>query len=130
MKSYASRYITPEKAASMVKSGDWVDYGYCLGHPYSIDKALAARAEELHGQTENSIVAGQFENPANPAIHRETTAEEIWEDTDGKVDFFVSGVGSGGTVTGVGKYLKQVINILLLNVADHKINWFLFSFFI
>ena len=48
MKSYASRYITPEKAASMVKSGDWVDYGYCLGHPYSIDKALAARAEELH----------------------------------------------------------------------------------
>jgi cysteine synthase A len=65
------------------------------------------RAEELAAQTPNSFVPQQFKNPANPEIHRKTTAEEIWRDTDGQVDVFVGGVGTGGTITGVGEVLKQ-----------------------
>jgi cysteine synthase A len=69
-------------------------------------KGAIARAEELQRETPNSIVIGQFENPANPRVHRETTAVEIWDDTDGKVDFLVAGVGTGGTITGVAEVIK------------------------
>ena len=69
-------------------------------------KGAIARAQELHGQIEGSLIPDQFSNPANPAVHRRTTGPEIWEDTDGKVDIFVAGVGTGGTLTGVAEYLK------------------------
>ncbi|MBU2572660.1 MAG: cysteine synthase A [Elusimicrobia bacterium] len=87
-------------------------------------KGALEKAEELHKTIPNSIIAGQFSNPANPEIHRRTTAEEIWADTGGKVDYFVSGVGTGGTITGVGEVLKSrnsAVKIVAVEPADSPV---------
>lgn len=84
-------------------------------------KGAIAKAEELALEIPNSFIPGQFTNPANPAIHRATTGPEIWEDTDGKVDLFVAGAGTGGTVTGVGEYLKSknpAVKVVVVEPAD------------
>lgn len=87
-------------------------------------KGAVARAEALQRETPGSVVLQQFENPANPEIHRQTTAREIWDDTGGKVDVFVSGVGTGGTVTGVGEVLKALnpqVKIVAVEPADSPV---------
>jgi cysteine synthase len=75
--------------------------------PGSLMRDAVARAEELRAETPGAVVLGQFSNPANPDVHRRTTALEVWDDSDGQVDVFVAGVGTGGTITGVGEVLKQ-----------------------
>lgn len=87
-------------------------------------KGAIAKAEELHASIRESVILQQFENPANPAVHIRTTAEEIWDDTDGKVDIFVAGVGTGGTVSGVGAGLKKhnpYIRIVAVEPSDSAV---------
>lgn len=87
-------------------------------------KGAIKKAEELAKENPNSFIPQQFQNPANPQIHRETTAEEIWRDTDGNIDVFVGGVGTGGTITGVGEVLKQRnpnIKIIAVEPADSPV---------
>ncbi|MDL2265374.1 cysteine synthase A [Parabacteroides sp. OttesenSCG-928-G07] len=87
-------------------------------------KGSIAKAEELRGEIPGSVILQQFENPANPAIHMRTTAEEIWSDTEGKVDIFVAGVGTGGTITGIGTRLKEYnpnIQIVAVEPADSPV---------
>lgn len=82
------------------------------------------KAEELAAETPGSFIPGQFTNPANPAMHRRTTGPEIWEDTEGEVDIFIAGVGTGGTLTGIGEYLKskkQEVRIVALEPADSPV---------
>ncbi len=87
-------------------------------------KGAIARAEELRAEIPGAIILQQFENPANPAVHYRTTAEEIWRDTDGKVDIFVAGVGTGGTVSGTGRRLKELnpaVQIVAVEPADSPV---------
>ena len=87
-------------------------------------KGAIAKADELAKEIPGSFIPGQFVNPANPAVHRATTGPEIWEDTDGKVDIFVAGVGTGGTVTGVGEYLKSRnpgVKVVAVEPADSPV---------
>jgi cysteine synthase A len=87
-------------------------------------KGAIAKAEELAATIPDAIIPQQFENPANPEIHRKTTAEEIWNDTDGTVDIFVSGIGTGGTITGAGQVLKAKkpsIQVIAVEPADSPI---------
>ena len=87
-------------------------------------KGAIAKAEELSKEIPDSFIPGQFVNPANPAIHKATTGPEIWEDTDGEVDVFIAGVGTGGTITGTGEYLKEQkasVKVVAVEPADSPV---------
>jgi cysteine synthase len=87
-------------------------------------KGAIAKAEELAAETPNSFIPGQFVNPANPAVHKATTGPEIWEDTDGEVDIFISGVGTGGTISGAGEFLKSKksgVKVVAVEPADSPV---------